>query len=382
MPKKITYQYSWHYDNNFQVLIDGIDFFSSMLEAIKQSQNTILFESYLFESGEIANKFITELCSANERGVKIYILLDEYGSRGLLTKDKSRLLKQNIQLSLYNPASIFHFAKSLRRDHRKLLIVDNKTAFIGGAGITDNFNQNLKNNYWHDVMLKIQGSITLDFTHSFSQLRKKYNTHSNLDKVIIQNTSIEGKNKSRVLTSSGSEKNEIIKSIINHIRSSKVRVWITSPYFISSWKVRRALRYAAKKGLDVRLIFPGPYSDHRWISYGIQRYYQRLLKANIAIYEYQPRFTHAKVILCDDWYTIGSSNLDRWNQFLNLDVNIEVYDKQSHQQITQLFESDFKDSSLIILNQWSARSLMQKFKEWLSGKVILFLGFISQKFKR
>ena len=130
------------------------------------------------------------------------------------------------------------------------------------------------------------------------------------------------------------------------------------------------------------MIFPGPCSDHPWISYGIQRYYQRLLKANVAIYEYQPRFTHAKIILCDDWYTIGSSNLDRWNQFLNLDVNVEIYDKSSHQQIVNLFKLDFSKSTLIILNKLNTRSNLQKLKEWFSGKVIFILGNISQRFKR
>ena len=380
MKNKKTYQYPWRHNNTFQVLVDGTNYFSSMLDEIKKANSSILFEAYLFESGNIADTFINELCAAKKRNVSVFILLDEYGTKGLSEEDKNKLISTGIELSLYNPASLLHFGRSLQRDHRKLLIVDEEIAFIGGAGITDNFSPINNDAYWHDIMLKIEGDIIVDLIHSFNKIWRKDKSKSHLNETNTQ-PEIE-KDKARVLIAAGTEKNEIIRAIIKHIRSSKKHVWLTSPYFISSWKIRRALRFAAKKGVDVRLIFPGPYSDHKWISYGIQRYYQRLLKANVAVYEYQPRFSHAKIFLCDDWFTVGSSNLDRWNQFLNLDANIEIYDKQCHQQIIKLFEKDFSKSKLILLNQWSTRSFIQHLREWSSGIIIKLLGYIIRKFKR
>jgi phosphatidylserine/phosphatidylglycerophosphate/cardiolipin synthase-like enzyme len=382
MENKKTYQYPWRYNNEFQILIDGNNYFSSMITEIKKAQTRILLEAYLFESGNIADIFIKELCAAKERNVDVFILLDEYGTKGLNDRDKEKLTTAGIELLLYNPASFFHFGRSLKRDHRKLLTIDDHTAFIGGAGITDEFTPEVTKNYWHDVMLKAEGDIVSDLAHSFNNVWNKQKTILKIHNKKIKNNSSQPKNKARVLVSSGTEKNEIIRAIIARIRASKKQVWLTSPYFISSWKIRRALRYAAKKGVDVRLIFPGPYSDHKWITYGIQRYYQRLLKANIAIYEFQPRFTHAKIILCDNWFTTGSSNFDRWNQFLNLDVNIEIYDQQSHKEIAELFKADFLESKLVILNQWRTRSFIQQLKEWFSGLVINVLGFIIRKFKR
>ncbi len=382
MKNKKTYQYPWRFNNTFQVLIDGADYFSSMLHEIKNSQNRILLEAYLFESGKIADIFIKELCAAKKRNVEIYILLDEYGTKGLNSKDKEKIIAAGIKLLLYNPVNFFHFGRSLKRDHRKLLVIDNHTAFIGGAGITDEFTPDATSNYWHDVMLKVDGDIVFDLIHSFNKVWQKEKANLQTYNIPIKNISGQTNNKARVLISAGTEKNEIIRAVISRIHASKKQVWLTSPYFISSRKIRRALRYAAKKGVDVRLIFPGPHSDHKWITYGIQRYYQRLLKANIAVYEFQPRFTHAKIILCDNWFTIGSSNLDRWNQFLNLDANIEIYDEHSHQQIVKLFNSDFSKSTLIILNQWNTRSFIQHIKEWISGLVISGLGFLGRKFKR
>lgn len=377
-----TYQYHWRYNNTFDVLVDGTEYFSSMLKNIKEAKTRILLEHYLVESGDTANTFINELCAAKTRGVEVYVLLDEYGTQGLTDEDKEKLTAANIELSLYNPVSIYHIGKSLKRDHRKLLIIDEHTAFIGGAGITDEFTPDLNNNYWHDVMLKVDGEIVFDLIHSFNEIWKQKKDTADINNIKREYTDNSSSNKARVLISAGTEKNEIIRSVINQIRSSKKHVWLTSPYFISSWKVRRALRYASKKGVDVRLIFPGPHSDHKWVTYGIQRYYQRLLKANVAVYEFQPRFTHAKIILCDDWYTLGSSNFDLWNQFLNLDANIEIYDQASHKKIIELFQADFSKSTLIILNKWNTRSVIQHTKELVSGFMISILRFISRKFKR
>ena len=382
MLNKKTYQYPWRYNNNFQLLVDGTDYFSSMLEEIKKAQTQILFETYLFESGNVADVFIKELCDAKKRGIKVFILLDEYGTRGLSDKDKGKLTSVDIELLLYNPATFSHFGRSLKRDHRKLLTIDNHIAFIGGACITDEFSPDVTNSYWHDVMLKIEGDIVFDLIDSFNNIWERYKTSLKTQNKQLNDIPSQKKNKSRVLISAGAEENEIFRALITHIRNSKKHVWLTSPYFISSWKIRRALRYAAKKGVDVRLIFPGLHSDHKWVTYGMQRYYQRLLKANVAVYEYQPRFTHAKILLCDNWFTIGSSNFDRWNQFLNLDANIEIYDDLSHQQIIDFFKEDFSKSKLIILNKWSTRSFIQHIKEWISGIVIHWLGYISSKFKR
>jgi cardiolipin synthase len=382
MKNKKTYQYPWRFNNKFQVLVDGADFFASMLDEIKKSKTSILLESYLFESGKMADVFIEELCKAKNRGVNVSVLLDEYGAKSLSEQNKNEITSCNIQLTLYNPVVSFHFSENLKRDHRKLLIVDDHIAFIGGAGITDEFSPDVTSNYWHDVMLKINGDTVLDLSHSFKKITSEHKNILKPSQQKTNNNSDQKENKARILISSGTERNEIIRSVINQIRTSKEKVWLTSPYFISSWKIRRALRYAAKKGVDVRLVFPGPHSDHKWITYGIQRYYQRLLNANIMVYEYQPRFTHAKIILCDNWFTIGSSNFDRWNQFLNLDANIEIYDEHSHQQIVSFFEHDFSKSSLIIAKKWNSRSFFQKMKEWVSGIVITGLGFISRKFKR
>lgn len=385
MSKKKKYNYPWRTGNQFQVLVDGHEYFSSMLEEITNAREQILLEIYLIESGNIANQFINALVAAQKRGVDIYLLLDDYGAKELVEKDKSRLTRAGITLALYNPVNFSRIAKSLRRDHRKLLIVDRQTAFIGGAGITDEFSPKVSPGYWHDVMLQVKGNIVDDLIDSFANV---WNQTQNTQHHFLPHppgTEIKDDaplNRARVLISQGTEHNEINRAIVTHIRSSKKQVWLTSPYFITSWKIRRALRHAAKKGVDVRLILPGIHSDHKWVTYAIHSYYPRLIKAKIKIYEFQPRFTHSKIILCDNWFTIGSSNLDRWNQYLNLDANIEIHDQQAHAEIIKLFNNNFINSKLVSLDEWYARTYAERFREWISGLTIRFLSFISRKFRR
>ena len=173
---------------------------------------------------------------------------------------------------------------------------------------------------WHDVMLEIQGSIIQDWTQLFVQTWQK---HSPLPITLptLSDQPHVDRQVGRLLTSSPFARQEINQALIKQLRRSQHRVWITSPYFVAPRKIRRLLRQTARRGVDVRLLLPGPFSDHTWISHAARRHYMRMLKDKIRIFEYQPRFIHAKMQLCDDWVSICSSNLDRWNQHWNLAAN-------------------------------------------------------------
>ena len=153
-------------------------------------------------------------------------------------------------------------------------------------------------------------------------------------------------------------------------------VWIATPYFLTTHKLRRALKKARKRNVDVRLLLPGAISDHPWITQAARRYYTRLLKNGIKIFEYQPRFIHTKLILCDEWISVGSSNLDRWNQFWNLDANQVVRDDGLLQQALGMFESDFSASTEITLENWRNRGVLQRLLEWWSSYIVRFIQWV------
>lgn len=370
------YLFPWRAKNRFSLLVDAQQFIPAMLAAIDDARHCILFEQYLVKSGQVLDQFIERLLAARQRDVQVFVLLDDYGCREMHRTDSQRLLDAGIQLVFYNPVSWRSLYRSLRRDHRKLLVADNRIAFVGGAGISDTYRQNeTPHMNWHDVMLQIEGENVEDWIQSFMHIWQQ--STQTLPAVADYARVSVGTQTGRVHVSRGLLRNDIVRSVISHIRKSSHRIWLTTPYFVTNRKLRRNLRRAARNQIDVRLLLPGPISDHPWISHAGRRYYYKLLKSGVKIYEYQPRFVHAKVILCDDWVSIGSSNLDRWNQRWNLDANQAVLDSEFSSQVAAMFEQDFSQSRLLTHEDWERRPWWQRLKERYFGSYVSALHWFN-----
>lgn len=378
-----TLSFPWRDNNTFKLLIDSDSFFPEMLHAIDKSESFIFLEQYLIKSGAVFDMFINSLCMAAERGVRIYILFDDYGAKGVDEKDLKKLTTPNIFLAHYNPFRWAHLYKSMRRNHRKLLLIDDKLAFVGGSCLSDEYQFKQTNTMsWHDVVLKISGEVVYDWHISFANIWNSINTQSlpPSERIVDKEKSQHG----RVVLAQGPGRNQVIRTAIRNINKSQRMVWIATPYFLTTRKLRRALKKARKRGVDVRLLLPGAISDHPWISQAARRYYSRLLKNGIKIFEYQPRFIHAKLILSDDWISVGSSNLDRWNQFWNLDANQTVKDPELLQQAISMFNIDFTASTQISLENWKNRPILQRILEWWSSyivRTIQWLVFFSTRIR-
>lgn len=381
-PALRKYRFPRREGNRFELLIDGERFFPRMLACIANAKHFILLEQYMFESGAVAKRFIAALMQAEKRGVPVNLLLDDYGSRGLEKQDRDNLIAGGINLIFYNPVRFSRIYHSLFRDHRKVLIVDGETAFVGGAGIADEFAPAWQDTPptrpdWHDVMVQIQGPIVTDWVQVFAESWRRSTKKSLLipERKTADKT---GHQSGQVVIASALGRQEITRALINAIRKSTQHIWITTPYFVTTWKLRRNLRRAAKHGIDVRLLLPGEHSDHPWISHAGRRFYNRLLRHKVRIFEYQPRFTHSKIQLCDNWVSIGSSNLDRWNQRWSLDANQIIEDANFAKTVRELFTTNFKDSKEITLQQWQQRPWRQRLKEWWSSRIVALLEHISR----
>ncbi len=360
------YRYPWREGNRFELLIDGERFFPAMLQAIDNARSHILLEIYLFESGQVADRFIHSLSAAAARGVQVCLLLDDFGARGLHHHDLLKLQQSGILLGYYNPLRYGRFRRNLLRDHRKLLIVDGHIAFTGGTGLTDEFDTGHTPRAWHEVMLAIQGPVIADWQHLFEKNWNRW-PGTPLQLAPIE-ASQEGNCRGRVAINSPTH-GDIKRSLINHLRGAEQRIWISTAYFIPSRKIRRLLRRAAKFGIDVRLLLPGPHTDHPAVRHAGRRFYARLLRNGVRIYEYQPRFLHAKVLLCDDWVSIGSSNIDRWNLRWNLEANQETLSLELAHEVRQMFEGDFLRSHEIKYENWYRRPWHRRLLEWFWGHI-------------
>lgn len=363
--------FPWREGNTVEFLIDGEQFFPAMLRAIDGASEYVLMEMYLFESGHISTKFINAFSEAAQRGVCVQLLVDAYGAKDLTKSDRDQLTASGVNLVFYNPLSfktIKKLKKNLYRTHRKYLIVDGEIVFVGGAGITDYF---YGDNAWRETVVEIKGLVISDWHALFNDVFAKWSNqpvHAAIQSVPVDNGIL-----GRLSFTSGGEKLEIKRVLLNRMNKCQRQIWFASAYFIPSGKVRKALRRSALRGNDVRLLLPGPITDHPSVRYASRRYYSRLLRFGVRIYEYQGRFTHTKMVLVDDWYTIGSSNVDRWNFRWNLEANLEVESQDSADDARAVMETDFGNCIEIDYKSWVNRSKMQRFKEWLWGKVDLWI---------
>ena len=375
------YQFPWRDGNRFHLRVDGDNFFPAILDAIHQAQHFIALEMYLVASGSLLNQFIEALLNAAQRGVKIYLLLDDFGARGMNKRDRQRLKHANIKLCFYNPTHYGQLRRSLFRDHRKLLLIDNHQAFVGGAGLTNSFDpQASPTNYWHDTMVEIQGPCVNDWGQLFidnwpaDQSELNFINHAKLT-----NSEIAAPQLGRVAISQKANHQEIQRSLLKQLNNAEHWIWLTTAYFVPSWKVRRALRKAARRGVDVRLILPGPHTDHPAVRHAGRRFYYSLLKHGVRIFEYQPRFNHCKAYLCDQWCSIGSSNLDRWNLLWNLEANQEIDDQDFANNLKQALENDQKQCLELHYEYWLQRPWHRRLLEWFWGRVDTWLNRISQR---
>jgi phosphatidylserine/phosphatidylglycerophosphate/cardiolipin synthase-like enzyme len=357
------YRFPWRGDNRFELLVDGRTFFPRMLECIESARREVRFEFYFVESGAVANGFIDALTRAAGRGVNVKALLDGFGARGLSRHDEARLTAGGAELAVYNRLRYSRWLNNFFRDHRKLLLVDGQAAFVGGAGIADAFAPpDGARPPWRDNMVRIAGPVVMDWQALFDQTWAHctgiaITTADALPAVVTQ--AVRG----RVAATNA----EIKRSIVNRARAARSRLWVATAYFVPSRKLLRALRRAARVGVDVRLLLPGPLTDHPPVRHVGRRFFGRLLADGVRIFEYQRRMLHAKVALCDDWVSVGSSNLDRWTLRWNLEANQEVDDPAFAVEVQAMFEADFLDSLEWHHALWQQRPWHLRAREHLWG---------------
>lgn len=357
--RKLQAAASPRHGNRFTLIADGPDLLAPMLQAIEQAQLYVLAEFYLVESGRVADDFIAALLRAAGRGARVHVILDAFGAHGLSEHDRWRLRTGGVHLAFYNRLRWTAFASLLRRDHRKLLIVDGRVGFTGGIGLTDAFSaEKHPDSYWRDCIIEMSGPVLADWHALFADTWRRC-AQRPLEVIAAPSPPLEPGETGRMIASAGPGRRELGRSVVSRVRRARRRVWIATPYFWPSIRLRRALRRAARRGLDVRLILAGSRTDGPRARSVSRFFFTRLLVNGVVIYEYQPRFLHCKLALCDDWVSIGSSNLDRWGALWNLDANQEVDSPAFAQQAAALLTQFCEHSTVLrepgdVQHPWSA----------------------------
>lgn len=365
-------RFGWRDGNKVELLVDGENYFPPMLEALGRARHSALLEFYLAASGDVANRFIEAMLAAVRRGVMVKLIIDGFGGYKLNEADRNRLQRGGVELVVYNPLQLVKWTRNFARNHRKLMVIDQHIAFIGGTGLSDHYWQSTQPGApWHDVMARVEGPVVQDLLSLYNALWERC-TSRRLPPGAPECAC--GPCAVRVATAHGMYQQEIKASFLSRVNRAQHQVWLMTAYFLPSFSLRMALRRAARRGVDVRLIIAGPHTDQPWVFHASKRYYRRLLKAGVRIYEYQPRFLHAKMAVVDDWSTLGSCNLDHWNLRWNLEANIEVEDSDFVAQVDFVLQQDMQQCLEVCWEQWNRRPWYRKLREfvwaWISQLVL------------
>ncbi|HEU0272904.1 MAG TPA: phospholipase D-like domain-containing protein [Candidatus Udaeobacter sp.] len=347
--------------NKVTVFENGDQIFPALLEAIRSAERTITFENFLFREGEVADAFAEALAERAGAGVKVHFLQDALGCNCLHGRAMDLVRKSGVQLEIFRFLNVqINF-----RTHRKLLVIDGKTGYLGGTGISDEWKGNGRTHgYWRDSHYCLEGPAVAQMQEAFMDNWLQTRAELLHGDDYFPELRPAGDDMCQVFKSSAGEGSDSARlMLLVSIAAARRHIRIANAYFIPDKLCIQTLVDALQRGVKVEIVTPGPDIDAQWVrAVGITRW-RRLLEAGARFYEYQPARFHCKYLLVDDcWASVGSANLDNRSLSLNEEANLNVLDKKFVTAHTRVFEEDKSHSREITLADWRRRPWGEKIK--------------------
>jgi cardiolipin synthase len=362
--------------NKVTLLEDGPATYKAMVAAITAARRHINLETYIIEDDEIGRRFAELLLKKCAAGVEVNLMYDSVGNIGTPAEFFDRLRRGGVRVLEFNPVNPLTAKKGWavnRRDHRKLLVVDGRKAFIGGINISSVYSSGSSPNSrpradgkmpWRDTHIQIDGPVVADFQRLFMDTWQQQKGKPLMRKDYVPALTEQGDEIVRALGSSADDAGSpIYTALLSAINSAVVSVHITNAYFVPNPEFLDALKAAAGRGVDVKLILPS-HTDFWAVFHAGRSHYSDLLQAGVKIHERKGALLHAKTALIDDvWSCIGSANLD-WRSFVhNNELNAVVLGNDFSRQMRAAFTRDLAESEEILLEQWERRPLNVRLRE-------------------
>ena len=375
--------------NKVDLLIDGPSTYAAMLSAIDNAKDHINMETFIFEDDEIGHEFALRLMAKQRSGVQVNLIYDSVGSIGTPAEFFAGLKESGINVLEFNPINPANVRKDWNlneRDHRKLLIVDGKIAFLGGINISSVYSKGSfsrsKNRLpkrltkadaakskaddipWRDTHLKVAGPVVAEFQKMFIDTWQQQKGEPLAAKDYLPILANQGNEVVRAIGSTPDEPySQIYATLISAINSAETQVYLTNAYFVPDPLLLATLKDAVGRGVVVKLLLPEK-TDSDLVYYTSRSYYDELLSAGVQIYEHKVAILHAKTALIDGvWSTIGSTNLD-WRSFVNnQEINAVMLGQDFGDQMQRMFYDDLAVSNHITLEAWRKRPITSRIKE-------------------
>lgn len=333
--------------NQIQAYDHGDLYFERMIAAIDAASRTVDVEMYLWDPDDVGTKFVDALERAGRRGLRVRVLFDANGASGMKGPLR-KVTDAGGDVRIFSPFQFRFFRRFLYRTHKKLLLLDGRRAFFGGAGFSRHWSGGYREEQpWHDRMFEIEG-MAVDqledvFDADFSRWEPIGPVSAPRERRPLDSVPIGA---SVVRTLRGwPDARDFRTLLLDAVHGARERVWIGTPYFVPAWKLRRELRSAARRGVDVRVIHPSQNHAHPLLWYGARARYARSLRNGVKLHEFTPCFYHAKLAVIDRTLAItGSSNIDYWSWRRNAELDLAFTDAPTVDRIAGLFEADLARS--------------------------------------
>ncbi len=321
--------YPFRYGNRIELIQSGIPFFDQLEKLIRNAKNEIHFQVYIFESDHTGNIIQNLLVEAAKRGVKIYMILDAFGSKNFNEIWQNKIRNAGIHLYFFSPLKFGNFLHLGLRLHHKVICVDGKYALVGGINISDNYSAYVQTKPWLDFALLTEGIIVEDLLKICRRTLNMVNAGIKKEKFkhLVETDKEHHPIIARVLQNNWLQtKFGITKQYRQKIRNADTQIIILASYFIPSVTLKRFLKKAAQRGVNVCIVL-GAISDIGIVKHASEYFYSDMLKSGIKLYEWKESTLHAKIALVDhNWLTVGSYNLNNLSDFGSIECNLEVLD--------------------------------------------------------
>ncbi|MBB6218927.1 cardiolipin synthase [Anaerosolibacter carboniphilus] len=354
-------------NNQSKVLTNGAETFQEITLALKAAKHHIHLEYFIIKEDGIGGVIKRILIDQAQKGVKVRIIYDSVGSWRLSKEYFKEMKAAGIEIYGFLPVYFPILSRELNyRNHRKIIVVDGKTGFLGGLNIGDEYlGGNPHLGFWRDTHLRIEGEAVYGLQNIFfKDWHFVSKQQLSFDEEYFPKLPYFGEQLIQIAASGpDTDWQSIMQAYFATISSAEERIWINTPYLVPDESIMMALRTAALSGVDVRIVLPS-YPDHRTVFWASMSNIEELLRAGVRVYKYMKGFMHGKILLVDGIAaSVGTANLDIRSFQINFEVNAFIYDKDIVERMEKDFYTDMEDSKEVTLEEYLKRSLLEKIKE-------------------
>lgn len=351
--------------DEYTLYTEGDDLYDAMLASIGAARRRVDVESYIYASDEVGWRIGEALAAQARAGLQVRLMVDAAGSMTSFSRTlEGYLRKHGVAVRRFHRWSWRQPFRFYRRDHRKLLVVDGREAFVGGFNIhRESSRAAYGPGRWRDTHVRLSGALAERASATFDAF-----WDGELERDLPP-----GRPSGDALVSNHSRicRHQVHCLYVRLLQSAERRLYVTTPYFVPDRRTQDQLVHAARRGVDVRLLLPGK-SDVPMARWAARAAYRTLLSAGIRVFEYQPRMLHAKTAVVDGVVaTVGTTNLDYWSLFVNYELNLFSANRGLCLALEDQFQTDLTDAVEMTVPGWSRRP-------W-SGMVTESIGWIARR---